>query len=77
MTDEEADKKIFEILNFMEPENNKKVPKNKAQDLNKTSFLILSSYYVASADQDFAKRELVSLKEVCGNEERERLLFPI
>tara|TARA_Y100001935_G_C17277390_1_gene495451 strand:- start:31 stop:1266 length:1236 start_codon:yes stop_codon:yes gene_type:complete len=69
LTDEEVDKKIFEILNFMEPENNKKVSKNNSQDLKKTDFLIVSSYYVASADQDFAKRELVSLKEVCGIEE--------
>ncbi len=71
LTDEEVDQKIFEILNFMEPEDNKKISKNNSQKSDKTDFLLLSSYYVASADEDFAKKELVSLKDVCGKEEVE------
>lgn len=70
LSDEEMEKKIFEILDYMEPNleiNNKK---------NKSiyNFLILSSYYVAIADDNLAKEELESLKDICGKKIVEEFL---
>ena len=75
ISDEEMDQKIFEILNYMEPESSKqskKRTKGKQDD-----FLMVSSYFVAVADDDFAKKELTSLKDICGEENVEAFLKEI
>ena len=77
LSNEEVDKNIFEILKFMEPEDNKKSSKNNLAESNKLDFLLISSYYVASADQDFAKKELISLKDVCGKEAVDAFILKI
>ena len=66
ISDEEMDKKIFEILNYMEPESSKK--KRTKTKSKQDDFLILSSYYVASADEDLAKKELNSLIDIYGKD---------
>jgi len=75
LTDEEMDNKIFEILHYMDPESKRKSAKKS--DPKKDDFLILSGYFVASADDDFAKSELKSLKEICGKKNVEAFLKTI
>ena len=69
--DKEMDEKIFEILNFMEP---KKKEQTKKTSSNPDYFLIYSSYYVANADADVHKNELLSLKDLCDDKTLQQFL---
>ena len=60
--DSEMDDKIFGILNFMEPKKNEQ---SITVSSNCDNFLIYSSYYVANADSELHKKELLSLKDLC------------